>query len=68
MASRMTEAAGNMVIDQATGLHKGVADGGADKLKAPFFQRFRQCVRSRGGCRDLRQRGGGRHLGVIIDE
>jgi hypothetical protein len=41
MASRMTEAAGNVVVDQATGLHKGVADGGTDKLKAAFFQGLR---------------------------
>ena len=66
MASRMTEAAGNMVVDQATGLHKGVADGGTDKLKAAFFQGFRECIRGRGGGRDFRKRGGLGDLRIVV--
>jgi hypothetical protein len=33
----ITDATGDMVVDQTTGLHKGVTDGGADKLKPAFF-------------------------------
>lgn len=35
-----TEAAGDMVVDQPTGLHKGITDCRADKLKAAFFNAF----------------------------
>ncbi|SAI11663.1 Uncharacterised protein [Enterobacter cloacae] len=40
VALRVAEAALNVVIDQPAGLHKGVTDGGAHKLKAAFFQCF----------------------------
>lgn len=36
----VTEAAGDMVVDQPTGLHKGITDCRADKLKAAFFNAF----------------------------
>lgn len=62
----MTDAAGNVVVDQATGLHKGVTDSGADKFKAAFFQCFRERIRRRGGGRDLRERGGLGNLRRIV--
>lgn len=40
LTSRVTEAAGDMVVDQPTGLHKGITDCRADKLKAAFFNAF----------------------------
>ena len=43
-ASRMTEAARNMIVDQPTGLHKGVTDGADHKFKTAFFQRLRECI------------------------
>lgn len=36
----VTEAASDMVVDQPTGLHKGITDCRADKLKAAFFNAF----------------------------
>ena len=57
-----------MVVDQPTGLHKGITDCRADKLKAAFFQCFRQRIggRRRGG--NFRQRRSAGHLWRIVDE
>jgi hypothetical protein len=34
---RVANTVGDMVVDQPACLHKGVTDGGADKLKAALF-------------------------------
>ena len=40
---RVTKAINRVIIDHAHRLHKGIADGGADKGKAPFFKIFAHC-------------------------
>ncbi len=57
-----------MIVDQSAGLHKGVADGGADKLKTALFSAPWKGVGSRCGGGDLRQRGGMGNLWLIVDE
>lgn len=37
---RVANTASDMVVDQPACLHKGVTDGGADKLKAALFNAF----------------------------
>jgi hypothetical protein len=41
------EAADQMVVDHADGLHEGVANRGADELEAVVFQRFAHGMRLR---------------------
>jgi hypothetical protein len=38
LASRMAETARHMIVYQPTGLHEGVADGGANKFEPALFQ------------------------------
>lgn len=64
----VTEAAGDMVVDQPTGLHKGITDCRADKLKAAFFQCLRQRIGSRRRGGNFRQRRSAGHLWRIVDE
>jgi hypothetical protein len=63
----VTEAAGDVVVDQPAGLHKGVADSGADKLKTRFFSAFDSASEA-GVVVGISASVAAGHLGVIIDE
>lgn len=52
---RVTEAINRVVIDHATGLHKGVADGRTDKSEAALLQVFAHRFRFGGLGRDVAQ-------------
>ena len=41
----MSEAVDSVIVDHTDCLHKGVADGGADKFETSFFQLPAHCVR-----------------------
>src|SRR3990172_8894211 len=50
-----TKAAYKMVLHQASGLHEGITDRGADKTKAAGFQVLAKCLRFRALGGDLLQ-------------
>lgn len=52
----VAKAIDQVIVDHADGLHKSIANGGADKIESPFLEVLAHSVRFGGACGDVFQR------------